>query len=137
MGQISNQMETPATIIENTPGNDEDWKHLKPWHNARTLFQQEDQGNSRKFSRTIANAKKGDTLLPRQRLPPSAIFWIKYCSGLCDVERHYAPLNTQLFSLCLNRKGHAGSCQHAKGHVISNKGVCVISKAAERRVKLG
>lgn len=57
-------------------------------------------------------------------------------TGLCDGAPHYAPLNAQLFSVCLNRKGHTGSCQHAKGHVISNKGAHMIRKATEWRVKL-
>lgn len=117
------------------PLDSEEWKHLKPRHDVKTLFQQEGQGSACKFGCINAKCQKVTPTSPPA--PPSAILWIKHCPDLCDVERHYAPLNAQLFSLCLNRKGHTGSCQHAKGHVISNKGVYVISKAAERRVKLG
>lgn len=38
---------------------------------------------------------------------------------------HYALLDPQLFSVCLTLKGHAGNCQHIKGHAICNRGMWI------------
>lgn len=50
---------------------------------------------------------------------PTSYLRTNCCHISLSVNPHYAPLITQLFSVCFTVKGH--SCQHTKGQLSSNK----------------